>query len=166
MTSLIRSAHLAGFVLAALIIGCDTPKLPSGPPQAAAPAPAPPPVETATVNNSPGTDLPQIAEPVTDDPRPVTPDDPIKGRRSKRAGGYLGATAHARFWAEHKIVFDQVKYNLGLYMAMEGDFPKSNEEFFEKIIKGYQMKLPELEPEHEYCYVPEEPEAGLQIRLK
>jgi hypothetical protein len=153
-------------LLAVFALGCEQPKLPASKapaPVAAAPEPAP-----IMVAGAPGEPLPPIKIPVTSTPRPVDPDDPIRGRRSKRAGGSLGATAHARFWAEHKIIYDQVKSNLGLYMATEGnlDFPKSNEEFFEKIVKGYQMKLPELEPHHEYVYVPERAEEGLLIRLK
>ncbi len=163
-----RIARLAALPLVGLAIGCEEPTLPTAPKAAApvvvAPAPEPP----LMVAGAPGEPLPPIAIPVTSTPRPVDPDDPIKGRRSKRAGGSLGATAHARFWAEHKIIYDQVKSNLMLYMSTTGnlDFPKTNEEFFKGVIEGYQMKLPELEPHHEYVYVPEQPEIGLQIRLK
>lgn len=160
-----RSA--AAFALAAAL-GCgDTPALPTGP--AAPPAPPAPVVEEKPiVAGIPGEKLPEIKIPVTSVPRPVDPDDPIKGRRSKSAGGSLGATAHARFWAEHKLIYDQVKQNLMLYMTTSGnlEYPASNEEFMEKVIEGYQMKLPELEPQHEYIYDPEHPEVGLQIRLK
>ena len=157
----------AAALLLAAAVGCDAPALPTGPaapPAAAVPAEKPKPI----VAGIEGEEMPEIAIPVTSTPRPVDPDDPIKGRRSKRAGGHLGAAAHARFWAEHKLIYDQVKSNIMLYMATTGnlDYPKSNEEFMEKVIKGYQMKLPELEPHHEYIYVPEQPEVGLQIRLK
>jgi hypothetical protein len=157
----------AATLLFAAAIGCDAPALPTGP---AAPPAASAPVEEEKpiVAGIPGEKLPEIAIPVTNVPRPVDPDDPIKGRRSKAAGGALGAAAHARFWGEHKIIYDQVKENLMLYMSTTGnlDFPKSNEEFMEKVIKGYQMELPELEPQHEYIYDPEHPDVGLQIRLK
>jgi hypothetical protein len=163
------SAYLPmlGALLCLSSIGCEEPQLPASKP-AAPVAETPPPAEEEPpmVAGAPGEALPEIAEPVTNDPRPVTPDDPIKGRRSKRAGGYLGATAHARFAIQHKAIYDMVKYNLGIDMALNGDYPQSNEEFFKRIIKGYNMKLPELEPEHEYVFVPEEAEVGLQIRLK
>jgi hypothetical protein len=157
----------AAALLLAAAVGCDAPALPTGPatpPAATVPAEKPKPI----VAGVEGEEMPEIAIPVTNTPRPVDPDDPIKGRRSKRAGGHLGAAAHARFWAEHKLIYDQVKQNIMLYMTTTGnlDYPKSNEEFMEKVIKGYQMKLPELEPHHEYIYVPEQPEVGLQIRLK
>jgi hypothetical protein len=158
----------AAALLFAASLGCGGgPALPTGPatpPVAEAPAEKPKPI----VAGVEGEEMPEIAIPVTSTPRPVDPDDPIKGRRSKRAGGHLGAAAHARFWGEHKIIYDQVKSNMMLYMATTGnlDYPKSNEEFMEKVIKGYQMKLPELEPHHEYIYVPEQYDRGLQIRLK
>lgn len=154
-------------LLLAAAVGCDAPALPTGP--AAPPAASAPVVEEKPiVAGIPGEKLPEIKIPVTSVPRPVDPDDPIKGRRSKTAGGSLGAAAHARFWAEHKLIYDQVKQNLMLYMTTSGnlEYPASNEEFMEKVIDGYQMKLPELEPQHEYIYDPEHPEVGLQIRLK
>jgi hypothetical protein len=161
------STYRSAALLLAAAVGCDAPALPTGP---AAPPTATAPVEEEKpiVAGIPGEKLPEIAIPVTNVPRPVDPDDPIKGRRSKTAGGALGAAAHARFWGEHKIIYDRVKENLMLYMSTTGnlDFPKSNEEFMEKVIKGYQMTLPELEPQHEYIYDPEHPEVGLQIRLK
>jgi hypothetical protein len=153
-------------VLCLSSVGCEEPQLPESKPTTPAAETAPAKEEPPMVAGAPGEALPEIAVPVTNDPRPVTPDDPIKGRRSKRAGGYLGATAHARFAIQHKAIYDMVKYNLGIDMALNGDYPQSNEEFFKRIIKGYSMKLPELEPEHEYVFVPEEAEVGLQIRLK
>ncbi len=152
--------------LVCLAVGCEEPQLPTSKP-APAVVETPPAEEPPMVAGAPGEPLPPIAIPVTSTPRPVDPDDPIKGRRSKRAGGSLGATAHARFWAEHKIIYDQVKSNLMLYMSttVKLDYPKTNEEFFKGVIEGYQMQLPELEPHHEYVYVPEQPEVGCPHRL-
>jgi hypothetical protein len=113
-------------------------------------------------------ELPEIETPVTNTPRPFNPHDPIKGRRSRRAAGQLGlgAVASAKFFAEHQMVIINVKHANQLYLAETGDYPKSHEEFMEKIIKANGIPLPALEPEHEYIYVPEQPEVGLQIRLK
>src|SRR5688572_12703772 len=106
--------------LLCVAVGCEEPQLPASKTTPAPVVETPPPVEKPMVAGAPGEPLPPIAIPVTSTPRPVDPDDPIKGRRSKRAGGSLGATAHARFWAEHKIIYDQVKSNLMLYMSTTG----------------------------------------------
>jgi hypothetical protein len=111
-------------------------------------------------------ELPEIETPVTNTPRPFNPHDPIKGRRSRRAGGQLGAVVSARFYAEHQMLIHAVKHSLQLYWAENGEYPKSNDEFMKEIIQANGLPLPELEPEHEYIYVPEQPEVGLQIRLK
>ena len=103
---------------------------------------------------------------VTDEPREFTANDPMKGRRSRAAGGYLGAVAGARFWAEHQIIINQIKQALQLYWAEKGDYPQTQEEFMQKIIKLNQIQLPELMADEEYVYVPEEGINGLQIRKK
>lgn len=120
------------------------------------------PIEHSNSDN----EIPEIETPVKITPRPFTAHDPIKGRRSRRAGGHLGAVASAKFFAEHQMVIANVNHANQLYLATLGDYPKSHEEFMDKIIKLNGILLPELEPDHEYIYVPEQPEVGLQIRLK
>lgn len=158
-----RSA--AALALAAAL-GCgDAPALPTGPaapPAASAPAPE----EKPIVAGIPGEKLPEIETPVTSTPRPFNSHDPIKGRRSRDAGGYLGAVAGSKFHAEYQMLINNTNHANQLFWAEHGDWPKSNEEFMEKIIKFNKLVLPELEPQHEYIYVPEQGEVGLQIRLK
>lgn len=117
-------------------------------------------------HSKPNDELPEIETPVTNTPRPFNAHDPIKGRRSRRAGGHLGAVASASFFAKHQLLIDHVKHINQLYRAATGDYPKSHDEFMKEIIQANGLPLPELEPEHEYIYVPEQPEVGLQIRLK
>lgn len=59
---------------------------------------------------------------------------------------------------EQKAVFDlTIKPALNNYKALHGAFPKSHEEFMEKIIKANNIKLPELPAGQKYVF---DPEAG------
>jgi hypothetical protein len=158
--------HPLGLAFLAAAIGCEEPALPTSKPAATPVAAAPAEEERPMVAGAPGEKLPEIETPVTSTPRPFNSHDPIKGRRSRRAGGYLGATAGARFHAEYQMLINNIQHAHQLYWAETGDWAKSHEEFMKKIIEGNKLVLPELEPQHEYIYVPEQPEIGLQIRLK
>jgi hypothetical protein len=155
----------AAALLFAAALGCDAPALPTGP---ATPPAAEVPVEKEKpiVAGIPGEELPEIETPVTSTPRPFNSHDPIKGRRSRRAGGGLGAIGGARFHIEYQNIINNINHANQLYWAEHGDWPKSNDEFMEKIIEFNELVLPELEPQHEYIYVPEQGKIGLQIRLK
>jgi hypothetical protein len=159
---------LAVALLFGASLGCDVTELPEAPPAApAAPAAAaveePPKVAAAG-----GTLVEDDAPPVSDTPRPFDVRDPIKGRASRAAGGGLGAVGNARFAAEYKIIMANITHALNLYWGSEGEYPKSHEEFMDKIIKFNQIQLPELPPDREYIYVPDEPkpENKLMVRRK
>ena len=137
--------------------GCEVPELEGVDAPSAMPAPR------AAVEQSaepaPGwekTELVDTEPPVTSEPREVTANDPTKGKRSRQAGGYLGAVGHARFYAEHKLIFDSIKHALNLYWAPNGEYPQTHEEFMEKIIKFNQIELPELDEGVEYIYDPQD----------
>ena len=143
-------------------LGCEVPEL-EGVQSASAPAvqqPAPEPAaeddgepqDTAPADTAPADGPPAV----TSEPREVTANDPKKGKKSRQAGGYLGAVGHARFYAEHKLIFSQVEHALNLYWGLEGEYPQSHEEFMEKIIKANQIQLPELDEGVEYLYDPED----------
>lgn len=153
-------------ILTLAAIGCEAPELP---PAAQAPAPVveeAPKEEVIMVAGAPGEAVPEDENPVTDIPRKFDSHDPIKGRRSRRAGGYLGATAGAKFHAEFQMMILSIDHANQLYMAEKGDFPESQEEFIKNIVEFNKIKLPEIPDDEEYCYVPEQGEVGLQIRLK
>jgi hypothetical protein len=79
----------------------------------------------------------------------------IKGRSLDQYEGALVTPAKAFFSAKERIVFDiQVPEALKLYKASEGEAPKSDAEFMEKIIRANQIKLPQLPPGHKYVYDP------------
>ena len=153
----------------AALVGCEVPELP--PEQAAAPAataPAEPAAPTeGMVAGQDGEMVLDDSEPVSDKPRPVTVRDPVRGRRSREAGGYLGAVGNARFAAEYKTVYEiAVPHALNLYWASEGDYPKTHDEFMKNIIEFNKIKLPELPPDREYIYVPEEPDPTKKLMVR
>jgi hypothetical protein len=163
-----KTFPLALVALFAASLGCEAPELP---PAATTPAPAPAAEEPKKeepimVAGAPGQPVPEDETPVTDIPRKFNSHDPIKGRRSRRAGGYLGATAGAKFYAEFQMMILNVDHANQLYWAEKGDWPKSQDEFMKNIIEFNQVKLPEIPADEEYCYVPDQGELGLQIRLK
>ena len=79
-------------------------------------------------------------EPV--EPREFTAKDPKRGKKSRAVGGYAGAVFGARFSAEHRMIINQYKQALSFYNATNGFYPKTHDEFMEKIIQANQIKLP------------------------
>jgi hypothetical protein len=153
--------------VALFALGCEAPELPASATASSPPA-ATPAAEETTGEFVPKTDLPEIETPVTDVPRKFDSHDPIKGRRSRDAGGYMGGVAGARFYAEYQTIINNIDHALQLYEAEHGERPKTHEEFWQRIIvaNGAAAAPPEIEPDHEYIYVPEQAAVGLQIRLK
>jgi len=95
----------------------------------------------------------------TSTPREVTAKDPKKGKLTRRSGGALGKGLKAIPWAEFETKFQMIKYNLNIYDADKGHFPKSHQEFMEVYLPQYYpaaLPLPELEPGDEYLYDPED----------
>jgi len=146
-------AGLPLVVVVLLALGCEVPELevprPPAPPveqQAAVEEPVEEPAEEEEVVSG--------VEPVTSVPRPFTAKDPARGKKSRAQGGIAAATAGARFYAEYENLRINIVHALDLYWGMEGEYPKSHEEFMEKIIKFNQLTLPELDPGVEYIYDP------------
>ena len=101
-------------------------------------------------------DVPSDTEPVTEEPREFVAKDGKKGKKSREAGGYLGAVGSARFVAEHRMIINSYTHALNLYWGENGYYPKTHEEFMEKIIKFNKLQLPELDEGVEYLYDPED----------
>lgn len=150
------------FTLAALLtltIGCEAPEV-----DVVETSVAPPPAEetTAEPTGEPEEEAVDMAAveneppPITSVPREFEAKDAKRGKKSRKAGGYLGAVAGARFYAEYEMVINTYKHALNLYWGMEGRYPESHEEFMEKIIKFNKIQLPELEAGVEYLYDPED----------
>ena len=113
------------------------------------------PVTTPVVEDSPPEEA-EVTETEPAEPQEFTANDPKKGKSSRSAGGYAGAVFGARFWAEHQMTINLIKKGLSLYNAEHGNYPKTHDEFMEKIIDDGQIQLPELDQGQEYIYDPED----------
>jgi hypothetical protein len=143
------NATLAAFLLLLTIgpmlasqVGCEMPEIDQ-------------PVPIPVVESAP----PEESEPAATEPaqsQEFTANDPKRGKRSRSVGGYAGAVFGARFWAEHQMIINNIKHGLDLYNAEHGNYPKTHEEFMEKIIDANQIALPELDEGQEYIYDPED----------
>jgi len=122
----------------AIISGCNggndnaTPE----PPEAAAvsPAPAPPPP-----------------------PPPPPPRQPAVvgvGREGRDYGsGPISTPVAAYFSTRQRLVFDvEIASAMKLYKAVNGHFPRSHEEFMEKIIRANRIQLPAIPSNERYVY--------------
>jgi hypothetical protein len=168
-------AQFAALVsLLTALIGCEEPALPTSKP-AAAPAIAESPPAPPMVAGAPGKELPETEVPVTDIPRKFIATDPVQGRRSRREAregsniGGLGTTIAGGMYAKHQMIIHAIDQGLALYVPQHNfEFPKTQDEFMKEVVELSLngQPLPELQEDHEYCYVPSQPEEGLQIRLK
>jgi hypothetical protein len=104
---------------------------------------------------------PAEAEDVTADPPAVeTVREPVApgiGRKGRNYGsGPVATPIRALFSTKERLVFDvQIPNALNIYKAINGNFPKTHEEFMKEIIKANGIKLPELPEGHKYVYDPE-----------
>ncbi len=88
----------------------------------------------------------------------VTSHSPKRGR-TLEGGGYLSIVTGQRFWAEHQIILNNILHATRLYEAEHGRYPKTQEEFMEKVIEPNEpaTALPELPEGWEYYYDPQTP---------
>lgn len=72
------------------------------------------------------------------------------------ARNIIAGPAKAFFNTKEKIVFEiQLPQAINLYQAEHGRFPRSHEEYMDKIVKFNQIKLPELPKKMVYRYHPD-----------
>jgi hypothetical protein len=161
-------------LLLTAFVGCEEPALPTSKPAAPAIAESPP-AEPPMVAGAPGKELPETEVPVTDIPRKFIATDPVQGRRSRREAregsniGGLGTTIAGGMYAKHQMIIHAIDQGLALYVPQHNfEFPKTQDEFMKEVVELSLngQPLPALQEDHEYCYVPSQPEEGLQIRLK
>lgn len=136
-----RQLTLASALSLVLLVGCEVPELD---------VPKTKPAQQTKVETSES----PVATP--SEPKEFTPRDGKKGKKSREAGGYLGAVGSARFTAENSMTINLYKHALDLYWGTNGYYPKTHDEFMEKIIKFNQIQLPELDEGVEYIYDPED----------
>ncbi len=119
---------------------------PSSPPHPATPDSPSPPQETAS---DPPVTPPNVERTVV---RPG-----VTGRGQTLGSGPISTPLKVYFTIGERVVFDmQIPHTMNIYRALNGHFPKSHEEFMEKVIKANGLKLPELRTaEERYVYLPE-----------
>lgn len=97
---------------------------------------------------------------------PATAQVPAQVGVGKKGRGYGGGIVtepiRAKFRAEQRIVFDQVKHALDLYKATNGRAPKSHDEFMQEVIQANQIQLPDLPSGETYVYDPQAEELMVQ----
>lgn len=131
-----------------------------------APAPAPkapaPPNTPAPAAAAPTADTSDAVAPVTDADQPterVVAEAGVgkKGQSLKNDTGIVVEPVKQLIRFEQKAVFDlQIKPALELYRGSTGSYPKTHEEFMQKIIKENGISLPELPAGQRYVFDPEQ----------
>jgi hypothetical protein len=92
---------------------------------------------------------PAPAAPVADTrPKSVPLGEPTRQTQSAIGGAYRSSLARIDNYA--------ITHQLNIYKGEHGHFPKSNEEFHEKFMKGYGIPYPEMEEGYELVYDPED----------
>ena len=99
-------------------------------------------------------ELPKGPEPST--PAPVVetrPESVPLGQSTRQTQSAIGGAYRSSL---ARIDNYAITHQLNLYQAEHGHYPRSNEEFHEKFMKGYQIPYPEMEEGYELVYDPEE----------
>lgn len=114
---------------------------------------------------APGCESPSSRPTPPEPARRVVPDKPLErekavvGVRPKGqgyGGGLITEPISVYFKAPQMIAFQiQIPHAMNLYRAQHGHFPKTHEEFMEKIIKENGIQLPSLPPGARYVYDPQ-----------
>lgn len=69
--------------------------------------------------------------------------------------GLITVPIASYFRAREMIALDKIKHDMELYKALNGDYPRTQEEFMKEIIEAGAITLPALPDGHEYYYDPE-----------
>lgn len=108
-------------------------------------------------------DVPSAPATVAEDPpaaEAAPPRERVEGNKPVKqgnpSGGYLSAVAGGYRSAREKIEMLPIDQAIQHFWATEGRYPKSHEEFMEKVVKPLQMQLPEVEEGYELQYDPED----------
>ncbi len=94
-------------------------------------------------------------QPATEGPPPVREKAVVGvGKRGRDYGpGVITTPISVYFKAPQMLVFNvKIPAAMNLYYGVHGHFPKTQEEFMQKIIKENMIELPELPPGARYAY--------------
>jgi hypothetical protein len=79
--------------------------------------------------------------------------EPGVGKKGKGYGGGMITEPASQYWQiKEKLAFSLMQKNMDLYKATNGFYPKSHEEFMQKIIDEGAITLPELPEGLKYQY--------------
>ncbi|MBM4004015.1 MAG: hypothetical protein FJ295_12140 [Planctomycetes bacterium] len=79
-----------------------------------------------------------------------------QGRSLDGHSGLIVTPAKTLFAAKEKIVFEiAIPHALNLYNAAEGNYPRSHDEFMERVVRANNIVLPKLPEGNSYVYDPE-----------
>lgn len=79
--------------------------------------------------------------------------EPGVGKKGRyNSNDYVSTVVGAYFGIQEKLAFDLAKSHLQRYKTIHGDYPKTHEEYMEKIIAANNVQLPELKKGEEYYY--------------
>jgi len=153
---------LAGLILA----GCGGSE-PAGPgptasksvdKPAASNVPPPPPPPPPESNPTPPTTQPPAPPPDSPPPAFGTEREAAVvgvGKRGRDYGpGLITTPVAAYFRTQDRLMLLQVAQVMNAYKGEHGYFPKTHQEFMDKVIKANGMQLPELPEGHRYIYDP------------
>jgi hypothetical protein len=82
--------------------------------------------------------------------RPATPGVGRQGR--DYATGPVSTPVQALWTTRQRLALLQLVQPMNLYRVEHGHFPKTHEEFMEKIVRAYGIQLPELPEAERYVY--------------
>jgi hypothetical protein len=114
---------------------------------------------SAEINTEPAAPIaeqqPAAEEPAASEPPPerIAADKPVN---SSPGTGYLGGVAAGYRSARERIEVLPVNQAIQHFWATEGRYPKSHDEFMNKVVAPLQMRLPEVEEGYELRYDPED----------
>lgn len=109
----------------------------------------------------------------SDTPATVEQDVPAApgvGKQGQIVGdgkGYMTTVAATLFKTRQRVIFEiQIPQALQLYEALHGHKPKTEEAFFDEIIRANNLKLPELPEGDTYFYDPEQGQLMVRQRVR
>ena len=86
-------------------------------------------------------------------PQPAVPGVGRQGRDYER--GPVSTPIKAMFTTKQRLQLLPIAQAMNVYKAMNGHFPKTHDDFMEKIIRDNGIQLPELPEGYQYVYDPE-----------
>lgn len=143
--------------------GCESPHSKPASSKPSAPAPAArrvlPPAASQTDQSAPPTSA-QTGSAGSAEPSPgmirQKADVGVSPKGQGYGGGLITEPISVYFKAPQMVAFRiQIPHAMNLYRAQYGHFPKTHEEFMEKIIKENGIQLPNLPPGARYVYDPQ-----------